>query len=86
MVWDASGVLDLDVRPNVLLGAKHLHDRDHGITGAYHTALAVARREQGARLGELTSLYLYFLASTIRAVEATQGPPREFAEPLGHVD
>ena len=65
VVWDARGVLDPETRPHVLLRARHFRVRDQGITGAYHTALVAARREQGARPRDPADLYSYFLASTI---------------------
>ena len=86
VVWGAQGVLDPEIRPKVLLRARHFQVRDQGITGAYHTALVAARQERGARPEDLAGLYAYFLASTLRAVESTHGPPREFRELPRRVD
>ena len=82
VVWDARGVLDPETRLHVLLRARRFQVYHQGIAGAYHAA----HREQGARPGDLASLYSYFLASTIQALEAAHSPPREFRELLGRVN
>ena len=74
VVWDARDVQDPEDRPPVRLPARHFHIRDPGITGVYHAALSAARQERGSRPGDLTDLYGYFLASTIRAVERAHAP------------